>query len=120
MPQNSRRPANVRDLGDGFVGIWVAFEHKDQAKAIPGARWDPNLKCWRVPTQLRGEADRLVDRLNGSVDGLLESALETMFSRIPPTLREATYKALVKCWHPDAGGDTRSAQALNQTWGRLR
>ncbi|HUG08895.1 MAG TPA: hypothetical protein VMP13_08385 [Acidimicrobiia bacterium] len=69
---------------------------------------------------LEDEARRLVDRLNGSVDGELEDALETLFGRVPSRLHAATYKALVKVWHPDAGGDLVASQALNQTWGRLK
>lgn len=120
MTQTSRRPATFRNLGDGDVGLWVAFEDKDQAKAMPAARWDPGLKCWRVPFRFAEDVQHLVDRLNGVIDGPLEDALETMFSRIPVELRAATWKSILKVWHPDAGGNTRIAQALGQVWERIK
>lgn len=82
MTHNNKRPATFRNLGDGDIGVWIAYEDKDHAKALPAARWDPGLKCWRVPVRFEEDAQRLVDRLNGTIDGPLEDALETMFSRV--------------------------------------
>ncbi len=120
MTHSNRRPATFRNLGDGDIGLWVAFEDKDHAKAMPAARWDPGLKCWRVPFRFAEDVQRLVDRLNGVVDGPLEDALEIVFSRIPAEIRAATWKALQRVWHPDAGGNGRASQALNQVWQRLK
>ena len=120
MTQPNRRPATFRNLGDGDVGLWIAYEDRQQAKALPGARWDPGLKCWRIARRFEDDVQRLVDRLNGVIDGPLEDALETMFSRIPEPLRASTWKALLRVWHPDAGGNNRISQALNQTWERIK
>jgi hypothetical protein len=38
---------------------------------------------------------------------------------LPASLRAATYKALVKVWHPDAGGDTPTMQALTEAWNKV-
>lgn len=120
MTQTSRRPATFRNLGDGEVGLWVAYEDRHQAKALPGARWDPGLKCWRIARRFEDDVQRLVDRLNGVIDGPLEEALETMFVRLPVELRAGTWKALQKVWHPDAGGNARASQALNMAWERVK
>jgi len=55
----------------------------------------------------------LVERLNGGADRLLMEALTVVFTRIPASLHAPTYKALVRVWHPDAGGDHKVMQALN-------
>ena len=60
----NRRRATCRSLGDGDVGLWVDYEDRLQAKAIPTARWDKHLKCWRIRSVFRDEAEDLVHDLN--------------------------------------------------------
>lgn len=128
MADSTRRRAVVRGLGDGDLGLWVGFHAKDQAKAIPGARWDPGLKCWRVHRGIAREAEALVDRLNATItnDTTTNNIISTsnlvteMFMVLPPHLREPTYRALARAWHPDRGGDTGIMQALTSSWAGVR
>jgi len=117
---NRPRPATCRNLGDGDVGIWCHYDDRLHAKALPGARWDPHLKCWRVSSLFRDEAEALVDRLNGGVNHQLVEALDVVFRALPTPLRATTYKALTKVWHPDVGGDTPAMQALTAAWERMQ
>ncbi|MGI8938880.1 MAG: hypothetical protein ACR2JF_11860 [Iamia sp.] len=112
-------PTVVRDLGDGRIGIWTAFAHKDACKALPGARWDPNLKAWTVPTACRPEAQALAERLNGSAGDGLAVAVSVLLQATPEHLRTATYRGLAQAWHPDRGGDTRAMQALTAARGEM-
>ena len=119
VADNTSRRATLRGLGDGFVGVWVAFEDKNSAKALPGARWDSHLKGWGVPDAFRRDAQRLVDKLNDGLDVELADALLTVFKRLPTPLRQPTYRGLSKLWHPDTGGDLRAQQALAGAWAEV-
>lgn len=112
----ANRNPTARLLGDGYVGVWVSYHDRELAKALPGSRWDPHLKCWRVPEMFIGEVDKLIGRLNGGGDFQLTDALATVFNRIPSRLRQPAYRALVRVLHPDTGGDLRAAQSLNAAW----
>lgn len=112
--RNSRVTAG-RDLGDGRYGVWTAYENRERCKALPGSRWDPTLKCWWVPIELRAEAERLIAALNG-VGSTLGSALVDLFAALPDPLRGPTYRALAKAWHPDTGGDLEATQVLTEAW----
>ncbi|MBA2724979.1 MAG: hypothetical protein H0U53_03220 [Actinobacteria bacterium] len=112
----ANRNPTARLLGDGYVGVWVHYDDREHAKQMPGARWDKHLKCWRVPEMFIRDVQTLIDRLNGGGDGHLVEALGAVFRRLPVTLRQPTYTALVKVWHPDAGGDLRAMQSLTAMW----
>lgn len=116
MGNPSPHRAAARDLGDGRYGVWAAFEHRERCKALPGARWDPTLKCWWVPIELRAEADHLVARLNGDGTSSLAATVADLFAAVPERLQVGTYKALARAWHPDAGGDGPAMQVLADTW----
>jgi hypothetical protein len=118
----SRRRASCRSLGDGDVGLWVDYEDRLEAKAIPTARWDKHLKCWRIRSVFRDEAEDLVHDLNdrhvttrerraAPVD--LSRAMTEMFAALPSELRRPVHRALARVLHPDMGGDHESMQALN-------
>jgi hypothetical protein len=114
------RSASCRNLGDGDIGVWVHYDDRELAKALPGRRWDKHLKCWRVSTMFRAEAEALINQLNGGIDQHLVDALATMFQALPASLRGTTYKSLIKIWHPDVGGDTPAMQALTAAWERMQ
>ncbi len=117
---NRPRPASTRNLGDGDLGLWVAYEERHAAKALPGTRWDPSLKCWRIRIELAAEAEALIRRLNGGTDVVLAEAFATVFARLPQPLRQPAYRALAKVLHPDAGGDDVAAKALTQAWAEVQ
>lgn len=114
------RTAAARPLGDGDIGVWVAFDDREQVKRIPSARWDPKVKCWRVRDVFRTDVDELIRRLNGhtssTASNVLALPLVAVFRAVPIVLRQPTYKALSKVWHPDAGGDLRLMQELTAAW----
>jgi len=60
----SRRPAAWRYLGDGDVGVWVAYHEREVVKAVPTARWDPSLKCWRIRVHFADLVDDVVADVN--------------------------------------------------------
>jgi hypothetical protein len=127
VTHSSRRPAVCRDLGDGRIGIWSAFEDKDRVKALPSARWDPSLKCWTVDRLFRADAERLVAALNGAGAASpagqmvpLGQAFTALFTALAPAWRQPVHRALIKVLHPDQGGDTATVQALNDAWARQR
>lgn len=117
MAERTARLAAVRDLGDGHLGVWVPYDDRELAKALPGARWDKNLKAWRVSTYFRGDAESLVARLNTKRDGAVSisitALIRDLLDAIPSHLRPPTCKALAKAWHPDTGGDHALMQQLN-------
>ena len=118
MAERTRPLASSRPLGDGDIGLWVRYEDRAQAKALPGARWDPKLKCWRVDAMFRADAEALVNHLNGGIDGTFVNLLVTVLRNVPPELRVKTFRALMRCWHPDVAGvaATRLTQALTEAW----
>jgi hypothetical protein len=116
-----RRPAAWRDLGDGWLGLWVAFENKDRAKAIPSAKWDAYLKCWRIRPTFVAEVELLVYELNQHLAPTtparsLIDALAGLRDALPPELRRPVRRALVRVLHPDHGGNHEAMVALNRTW----
>jgi len=105
MADPRSRPASIRDLDDGRVGIWAEFQYKEALKALPSAQWAPSLKCWHVDQMFRGEAKALVDRINGGIDAEGVRVFIAMFRLVPPRLRQEAYRALARVMHPDSGGD---------------
>lgn len=124
MPETSARPAAVRDLGDGYLGVWVSYDDRELAKALPGARWDKNLKCWRVSIYFRADAQSLVTALDMKRTSTSVVSVTTMlrelFAALPTHLQRASYRALAKAWHPDHGGDHGLMQQLNGAYEALR
>ncbi len=123
MTDHSRRQATVRDLGDGRVGIWVAYEDREEAKALPGARWNPSLKCWHVAAIFTADAEALVKRLNRRFEHTsstdvesLTTVLVALFAALPDHLRRNVHRALARALHPDQGGDAAAMRSLNEAW----
>jgi hypothetical protein len=127
--QASRRPATWRHLGDGDVGLWVAYDDRLHAKAIPTARWDQHLKCWRVRRAFQHEAQHLVELLNerngithaaAPATGIvaITDAFVALFKVLPADLRRPTHRALARALHPDMGGDVEVMKALNRAMER--
>jgi hypothetical protein len=125
VANGSARPAVARSLGDGRIGIWVHFDDKDEAKALPGSRWAKGLKCWTVPSIFRAEAEHLVAALNartarrpGASDTAgLTVAFKSLFVALAEPLRRPVHRALARTLHPDHGGDADAMRALNDACG---
>ncbi len=118
-----RRQATVRNLGDGRIGIWVAYDDRAEAKALPGARWNPSLKCWHVAAIFEADAAALVARLNRRLNDASDSDVETLtavlvalFAALPDHLRQSAHRSLAQVLHPDRGGDNAAMSALNEAW----
>ena len=116
MAKSNRRPASFRDLGDGDVGVWVAYEDRGHAKGLPSARWDKGLGCWRVRARFIFDVEQLVEFLNGGAKTTVVSAFTALFKALPERLRQPAYRSLAKVAHPDTGGDEEIAKALMLAW----
>lgn len=88
--------------------------------------WDPDRKLWLIDPPHEPAARRILGlppKTLGDVKKRFSTSIETavanMFDQLPTHLRESTYKALVRIWHPDIGGDTKATQALN-AWRQKR
>jgi len=125
----------VRDPDDPcrvFVKCPFDPDAKDAIKALPDARWDPQLKVWGIPAQFRAEAERLLrrhgfvpvggkeERETGRAETSSASWADALRSALPEHLREPAFKALQRVLHPDVGGDGRLAQQLNDAFRRER
>ena len=111
--------AHARRLPDGRWGIWCRFEDRFEAKAVPGARWDKNLRCWTVPPLFAAEAQRLVDQLNGppsdAADGVSAAqAWRTIFAGLDAEVARALFRRASLALHPDTGGDAAAFRALDE------
>ena len=110
--------AAVRRLPGGEVGLWCPYEDRALAKRIPGARWDPDLRCWRIPAAFAADAEDVADLLNGTgpaagdVEQAIGEATQRLLAAVPEDLRGSTWRALAHAWHPDHGGDDRAMRAL--------
>lgn len=108
--------AALRRLPGGEVGLWLPYERRALAKAIPGARWDPELRCWRIPGAFAFDAQDAVDLVNGpaasDVEKVIGDAAQRLLAVVPDDIRTSTWRALAQAWHPDHGGDARCMRAL--------
>lgn len=123
-------------VGVSEVRAFVPYELREIPKTFPGRRWDSVGKCWRVG---REHLDALADALraagctvyvvgapdprNGQGQHGERSTpgadwADRLLDAVGPQRAERAYKALVKVLHPDAGGDNRLMQELNDAWGR--
>jgi hypothetical protein len=116
--------AHARDLGDGFMGVWGwPYERRREMTDRFPARWDPNLKAWRIPAAFATEVFALLHAEDSpphvTTRSALGRSLTEVFRPIPSQLRMPTYRALAKVWHPDAGGDHDCMTALNDAWSEV-
>jgi hypothetical protein len=82
-------------------------------------RWDPDRKLWLIDPPHEPTARRILGlppktpKPKTRQPTAIDTAVTAMFDNLPTHLHDATYKALIRIWHPDIGGDTRATQALN-------
>jgi hypothetical protein len=96
-------------------------------KSTPLHRWDKERKTWTVDMEsvpLLAQTFETAGFLV-AVDGVpwaerstpkaetFASPLVALFGVLPSHMRKPTYRALSKVFHPDAGGDTKLMQQLN-------
>lgn len=105
--------AAARCLDDGCIGLWIHYDYRSLAKEIPGAQWDGELKCWRIPPQFAFEAHDVADLINqADVEASVQASLQRLLVALPSEMRAPTWRALALAWHPDHGGDPRVMRAL--------
>lgn len=120
---------------DGAMAT-VAFRYDPDAvdliRQVPGRRWDADERVWWIRAALIGMTaqvftaaghDVLVDgrpwtppTTSSGSHKATGSPWNALFRTLPDRLRQPTYKALARVLHPDAGGDGRLMQELNDTW----
>jgi hypothetical protein len=124
------RPATVDRRPHHSPKALLIFEYDPQAqgdlKRFCGARWDPDRKTWTCPqSRAHHAADVLrrhgyvVDVLTGSEPPRWVDLFDALFGRVPAPQRIKLYRALSLVAHPDAGGDTRVMQELNEAARRV-
>jgi hypothetical protein len=119
--------------GDARVVFAYDAEAVDIIRTIAGRIWNPEGRYWAIPVDaVNLAARRFTDAgFDVAVDGkpwtptassslAIGSPVDVFYYGVPPRLREAVYKALVRVLHPDAGGDTRLMQELNASRERHR
>lgn len=104
---------------------YVPFDYKDNAKDF-GGRWNPAGKYWTIhagfaeqlAAQLRragceAHVSRMDQGFGHSSANTASDWAAALFQAVGPERRDATYRALSKVLHPDAGGDTKLQQQLS-------
>lgn len=125
--------ATCRSIGGDRFGIWCPYEVKDFVKRLPGARWDPDLRCWYVHTQFRADAEEFCAAVN---EGRNPTAPPPRSPKSAPTmdtraafavllkaagpLAEKLYKSSAKVLHPDLGGTEQLMKALTAAWNECK
>jgi hypothetical protein len=107
---------------------------KDCLKREHGARWDAERRVWVVHWFQRDDVVRLfhsegyeaflkedeqVTRLSAPAKASSPAQLswaQILHDATPPEMRRPMFKAVMKVVHPDAGGDVRMAQDLNNAF----
>lgn len=117
----------------------VAFAYNEALveliRTVPGRKWHVEDRVWTVPAgQIEGTAAMFhkagctvtidgkvwtpLAQHKGSVPSSRVELLTRLFTSIPDRLGPPTQRALIRVWHPDAGGDDTLARDLNQVWSR--
>lgn len=98
--------------------IAAPYEALDLVRTIPGRRWDKTRKVWTCPAAAL-PAVRTAFALwpHGVLydldDGPATDWAGALFAAVPPRLHKKVHRALAGVLHPDADGDHRAMQALN-------
>lgn len=104
----------------------------DLIRGIPGRKWVAEEKFWTIPAgAVRGfayQADACGEAV--TIDGEpyqppartspTNGRSIVAFDNLPEHLRPLVYRAVAKVLHPDAGGDHRAMQQLNDDIARYR
>lgn len=105
-------------------------------RVVPkGSRsYNANTKAWTIGSHYRRTLENAFDQLEriranrydtppqrAAHHGTrpLDDVFRELFTLIPEHLRTPTHRALMKVAHPDVGGDTEMAKALNMAWAEV-
>lgn len=110
----------VTRAGEDLV-IACPYEALDLMRTVPGRRWDKARKVWIVPAAALPAVRQAFALWPGGVlfdldDGPAADWAGSMFAAVPPRLHKRVHRALAGVLHPDAGGDQRAMQALNDAY----
>lgn len=116
-------PIVVTKTGDGLV-IACPYEALALVRTVPGRRWDAERKVWTAPAAALPACRQA---FAGWPHGVLWDLEATpapaggdwaagMFTGVPPRLHKRVHRALSGVLHPDAGGDHRAMQTLNDAF----
>jgi len=126
----------ARHGSDASVQFAYDEELVDLIRSIPGRHWKAEQRHWTIPAAQINGCAALFDNAGCTVtvDGNVwtppaqhrgpaapssrTELLTRMFESIPNRLGTPTHRALLKVWHPDAGGDHVLTQDLNNVWSR--
>lgn len=102
----------------------------DRLKRLGSTYFDPDERVWRSPLHRVEQIRQVFSDLGYAIeDWTLEEAavakpappedvFVTLMTTVPERLRDPVYRALARVLHPDAGGDGRLMQRLNDARGR--
>jgi hypothetical protein len=115
-------------VGKVDAAVYCLYALRHIPSSIPGRRWDPVGKCWRIPTwaveevaaELRAAGREVrVTLPDGSRPHWTPSPVagtwaDQLFGRVRQDRIDAVHRALVKVLHPDRdGGSTELMADLN-------
>lgn len=114
-----------RDETSGLPAVRFAYNPDTVDKLKTGIprgsrRWDPDRRLWLADPPHEATVRRIPGippaepKHHTKPPAGIDAAVDAFFAALPDHLREPTFKALIRVFHPDVGGDTRAAQALNR------
>lgn len=114
----------ITRVNDAKAHVQAPYELRDICKGIPTRVWHKTLKVWTIDAAYIEDARRLFEEdghrvhIIGTRQPTPADWATALFASVPTGLHDKTYRALARVLHPDAGGDTRSAQQLNDAFSR--
>jgi hypothetical protein len=92
----------VKNQGDELL-VFSPFSDRAAMRELPGARWDPDVRAWRVPAATRSQVERVLDRraaqderdIGVGADGAeVETAIVGLLTALRPSVRRGVLDGL--------------------------
>ena len=107
---------------------WLRFPYSRQVieaiKEIPGRRWHPETQAWSIPeSAVELATDILDDYHQVKILWPLRDEyawIEEAFAVMSDDHKAGLYRALVKAFHPDTGGDEELMKRVNTAYGQVK